>query len=78
MSTAKNLQDPFLNVLRKEKVTVGIYLVSGIKLTGIVDSFDNYVILLKNEALIQMIYKHSISTIVPSRAVELKPEESTD
>ncbi|MEO1956917.1 MAG: RNA chaperone Hfq, partial [Methylophilaceae bacterium] len=62
------LQDPFLNALRKEHVQVSIYLVNGIKLQGQVDSFDQYVILLKN-TVVQMVYKHAISTIVPARAV---------
>ena len=61
------LQDPFLNALRKEHVQVSIYLVNGIKLQGQVDSFDQYVILLKN-TVTQMVYKHAISTIVPARA----------
>ena len=64
------LQDPFLNALRKEHVQVSIYLVNGIKLQGQVDSFDQYVILLKN-TVTQMVYKHAISTIVPARAVEM-------
>jgi host factor-I protein len=64
------LQDPFLNVLRKEHVPVSIYLVNGIKLQGQVDSFDQYVILLKN-TVTQMVYKHAISTIVPTRAVSI-------
>lgn len=64
------LQDPFLNALRKEHVPVSIYLVNGIKLQGQVDSFDQYVILLKN-TVTQMVYKHAISTIVPARAVNL-------
>ncbi len=71
--TAKGqqLQDPFLNALRKEHVQVAIYLVNGIKLQGQVESFDQYVVLLKNSTLIQMVYKHAISTIVPSRAVTI-------
>jgi host factor-I protein len=64
------LQDPFLNALRKEHVAVSIYLVNGIKLQGQVDSFDQYVILLKN-TVTQMVYKHAISTIVPARAVSI-------
>jgi host factor-I protein len=64
------LQDPFLNALRKEHVHVSIYLVNGIKLQGQVDSFDQYVILLKN-TVTQMVYKHAISTIVPARAVAM-------
>ena len=69
------LQDPFLNALRKEHVQVSIYLVNGIKLQGQVDSFDQYVILLKN-TVTQMVYKHAISTIVPARAVAMSiPEQ---
>lgn len=68
------LQDPFLNVLRKERVPVSIYLVNGIKLQGQVESFDQYVVLLRNTAVTQMVYKHAISTIVPARAVNLSQE----
>lgn len=68
MSKGQNLQDPFLNALRKEHVPVSIYLVNGIKLQGKVDAFDQYVIVLKN-AVSQMVYKHAISTIVPARQV---------
>ena len=68
----QTLQDPFLNTLRKEHVPVSIYLVNGIKLQGQVDSFDQYVILLKN-TVTQMVYKHAISTIVPARAVTIPP-----
>jgi host factor-I protein len=64
------LQDPFLNILRKEKVPVSIYLVNGIKLQGQVDSFDQFVVLLKN-SVNQMVYKHAISTVVPARNVRL-------
>jgi host factor-I protein len=70
MSKGQTLQDPFLNSLRKEKVPVSIYLVNGIKLQGLVDSFDQFVVLLKN-SVSQMVYKHAISTIVPSRHVRL-------
>jgi len=66
----QHLQDPFLNALRKEHVQVAIYLVNGIKLQGYVDSFDQYVVLLKN-TVTQMVYKHAISTIVPARAVSI-------
>lgn len=65
------LQDPFLNVLRKEHVPVSIYLVNGIKLQGHVESFDQYVVLLRNQQVTQMVYKHAISTVVPARAVNL-------
>jgi len=64
------LQDPFLNVLRKERVPVSIYLVNGIKLQGQIESFDQFVVLLKN-SVSQMIYKHAISTVVPSRAIKI-------
>lgn len=70
MSKGQNLQDPFLNALRKEHIPVSIYLVNGIKLQGKVDSFDQYVIMLKN-TISQMVYKHAISTIVPARQVRL-------
>ncbi len=69
------LQDPFLNTLRKERIPVSIFLVNGIKLQGQVDSFDQFVILLRN-SVNQMIYKHAISTIVPARAVRIAPEEA--
>jgi host factor-I protein len=64
------LQDPFLNTLRKEHVQVSIYLVNGIKLQGQIESFDQYVVLLKN-TVTQMVYKHAISTVVPSRPVTM-------
>lgn len=70
MAKGQMLQDPFLNMLRKEKVPVSIYLVNGIKLQGTVDSFDQFVVLLKN-SVSQMVYKHAISTVVPSRNVRL-------
>lgn len=78
MSKGQSLQDPFLNVLRKERVPVSIYLVNGIKLQGQVESFDQFVVLLKN-TVSQMVYKHAISTVVPSRAIPMptagQPEE---
>ncbi len=70
MSKGQTLQEPFLNALRKEKVPVAIYLVNGIKLRGQIDSFDQFVILLKN-SVNQMVYKHAISTIVPARMVKI-------
>ena len=78
MNANKNqvLQDPFLNALRKEHIPVSIYLVNGIKLQGNVESFYQYVILLRN-TVTQMVYKHAISTVVPARAVEFKLEEGT-
>jgi host factor-I protein len=69
-SKAQTLQDPFLNALRKERIQVSIYLVNGIKLQGYVESFDQYVILLRN-TVTQMVYKHAVSTIVPAKAVTM-------
>lgn len=70
MTAAKgqSLQDPFLNQLRKEHVPCSVYLVNGIKLQGQIESFDQYVILLRN-TVTQLVYKHAVSTIVPGRAV---------
>ncbi|MBU3825917.1 MAG: RNA chaperone Hfq [Candidatus Anaerobiospirillum merdipullorum] len=70
MAKVQSLQDPFLNALRKERVLVSIYLVNGIKLQGQIESFDQFVVLLKNQVS-QMVYKHAISTIVPSRAISI-------
>lgn len=70
MSKGQTLQEPFLNALRKEKVGVSIYLVNGIKLQGQIDSFDQFVIVLKN-SVNQMVYKHAISTIVPAKSVRI-------
>ena len=71
MYKSQNLQDNFLNILRKEHTPVSIFLVNGIKLQGKIDSFDQYVIMLKN-TVSQMVYKHAISTIVPSKMVRLE------
>jgi host factor-I protein len=71
------LQDPFLNALRKEHVPVSIYLVNGIKLQGHIESFDQYVVLLRN-TVTQMVYKHAISTVVPARAVNLNLESEAE
>ena len=70
MSKGHTLQDPYLNALRKERIPVPIYLVNGIKLQGQVESFDQFVVLLKN-TVSQMVYKHAISTVVPSRNVRI-------
>ena len=77
MSKGQSLQDPFLNMLRKEKVPVSIYLVNGIKLQGQVDSFDQFVVLLKN-TVNQMVYKHAISTVVPARNIRLSSDDEGD
>jgi len=70
MSKGQSLQEPFLNALRKEHIPVSIYLVNGIKLQGQIESFDQFVILLKN-SVSQMVYKHAVSTVVPARNVKL-------
>ena len=74
MAKGQSLQDPFLNALRKEKVPVSVYLVNGIKLQGQIDSFDQFVVLLRN-SVSQMVYKHAISTVVPSRNVQLSTDD---
>jgi host factor-I protein len=77
MAKGQSLQDPFLNALRKERVPVSIYLVNGIKLQGQIDSFDQFVVLLKN-SVSQMVYKHAISTVVPARNVNLTAADEGD
>jgi len=78
MSKGQMLQEPFLNALRREHVPVSIFLVNGIKLQGQIESFDQFVILLKNNVS-QMVYKHAVSTIVPARNVQIdKPETDDD
>jgi host factor-I protein len=77
MARGQSLQDPFLNALRKERVPVSIYLVNGIKLQGQIDSFDQFVVLLKN-SVSQMVYKHAISTVVPARNVRLPAAEGAE
>ena len=74
MSKNQSLQDPFLNALRRERVQVSIYLVNGIKLQGQIESFDQFVVLLKN-TVSQMVYKHAISTVVPARSVRIGPND---
>jgi len=77
MSKGHSLQDPFLNALRKERISVSIYLVNGIKLQGQVESFDQFVVLLKN-TVSQMVYKHAISTIVPAKPVKMPMSTPAD
>jgi len=74
MSDLQLLQNAFLNELHKEKVNVSVFLVNGIKLHGIVDGYDDHVIMLKN-GVTQMVYKHAISTVVPARMVEIPSGE---
>ncbi len=74
MAKGQSLQEPFLNALRKERIPVSVYLVNGIKLQGQIESFDQFVVLLKN-SVSQMVYKHAISTVVPARNVRLTNAE---
>ena len=75
MPKRHSLQDPYLNTLRKKRVPVSIFLVNGIKLQGQIESFDQFVILLKN-TISQMVYKHAISTVVPSRPIKIPMAET--
>lgn len=77
MAKGQSLQEPFLNALRKERVAVSIYLVNGIKLQGQIESFDQFVILLRN-AVNQMVYKHAVSTIVPARNIKASVTEEQE
>ena len=76
LKPAQNIQDTFLNTVRKDKSPITIYLVSGVKLTGKIRSFDKYSVLLENNAQEQLIFKHAISTVVSGRAshTEGRPE----
>lgn len=76
MSKGHHLQDPYLNALRRERVPVAIYLVSGIKLQGQIESFDQFSVLLKN-TVTQMVYKHAISTVVPTRQIKWSDESES-
>ena len=71
MIKSENLQETFLNQIRKEKLSVTIFLINGVKLQGLITWFDNFSILLKRDAHIQLVYKHSISTIMPSTTISL-------
>ena len=78
MSKGQSLQDPFLNALRKERIPVSIFLVNGIKLQGQIESFDQFVVLLRN-TVSQMVYKHAISTVVPARNIKVPiTDDSSD
>lgn len=67
----QNLQDTFLNHVRKQKVPVTIFLVNGVKLQGVVTWFDNFCVLLKRDGQVQLVYKHAVSTVMPSQPVTL-------
>ena len=77
MSKGHHLQDPYLNALRKERVPVSIFLVNGIKLQGQIESFDQFAVLLKN-TVTQMVYKHAISTVVPSRQIKWNEDDDAN
>lgn len=75
----QNVQDVFLNKIRKEKSTVTVFLVNGVKLQGVITWFDNFSMLLRREAHIQLIYKHAISTIMPTNPIQLyEPDQDGD
>jgi host factor-I protein len=75
---AQNVQDVFLNTLRKKKIPVTIFLSNGVKLQGNITSFDNFSVLLRRGPQVQLVYKHTIATVVPSAAVVLQEEEGVD
>ena len=79
MTTEKsNLQDVFLNTVRKEKTSVTIFLINGVKLQGVITWFDNFCILLKREGVTQLVYKHAISTIMPVGPIQLQEFDDKD
>jgi host factor-I protein len=75
---SQNLQDLFLNSVRKQKNSLTIFLVNGVKLTGVVTSFDNFCVLLRRDGHSQLVYKHAISTIMPSMPVQMFEGEDAD
>jgi len=75
---SQNLQDKFLNKVRKEKMSVTVFLVNGVKLQGIITWFDNFSMLLRRDSHSQLIYKHAISTIMPASPVRLQDEDGSE
>jgi len=73
----QNLQDTFLNHVRKNKIPLTVFLVNGVKLQGVISWFDNFCVLLRRDGLSQLVYKHAISTVMPSQPVSLYEEDST-
>lgn len=73
---SQNLQDQFLNAVRKQKISLTIFLVNGVKLTGVVTSFDNFCVLLRRDGHAQLVYKHAISTIMPGQPVQMFDSEA--
>ncbi|MGB1228942.1 MAG: RNA chaperone Hfq [Candidatus Puniceispirillaceae bacterium] len=78
MDKGQNLQDIFLNQIRKQHISVTIFLVNGVKLQGVITWFDSYSILLKREGHIQLVYKHAVSTIMPAGSVDLQGLDGDD
>ena len=77
-SSQSNLQDNFLNAVRKTKNPVTLFLVNGVKLQGVITWFDNFSVLLRREGTVQLVYKHAISTVMPSLPLDLKGEETEE
>ena len=77
-SSQSNLQDNFLNVVRKTKNPVTLFLVNGVKLQGVITWFDNFSVLLRREGTVQLVYKHAISTVMPSLPLDLMGEETEE
>ncbi|MEL6921305.1 MAG: RNA chaperone Hfq [Pseudomonadota bacterium] len=75
---SQNLQDQFLNAVRKQKIPLTVFLVNGVKLTGVVTSFDSFCVLLRRDGSAQLVYKHAISTIMPSQPVQMFDAENPD
>ena len=78
MNKPINIQDAFLNQLRKESIPVTVYLTNGFQIRGVVKAFDNFTIVIDSEGRQQMVYKHAISTFTPQRPVSLMPENAAD
>jgi host factor-I protein len=76
MSAKNNIQDYILNTARKEKIELTIYLLNGVPLKGKVTSFDNFTIIIENESKQNLIYKHAVSTIIPSKIIKLQQEDT--
>ena len=77
-SSQSNLQDSFLNAVRKTKNPVTLFLVNGVKLQGVITWFDNFSVLLRREGTVQLVYKHAISTVMPSLPLDLIGEETEE
>ena len=78
MDKNQNLQDVFLNTARRQHISVTLFLVNGVKLQGLITWFDNYSILLKRDGHLQLVYKHAVSTIMPSTVIDLKEQLSSE